>query len=229
VTTISAPLLAGLAIATAVVGWVVLTYLIPNVAHSLYRHSLWAIRDELVMGVIEGRVPRTEATRKLLDSIHRTILSADRHTLLYGLLLRRYRRQIGDTSTASQFLGFDKLDDAERAVLQPFLDRYFKCSMWHLALGSPSGWIGSVAVLVFSVFYATSSIVSIVLREALTYRGVWRRTRPPKSIARPEAGGFRRALWSKAKLIVREATRAELAQDATAQSRIRAKQPAHAY
>lgn len=129
--------------AMAAAGPILIAYVIliqvPNVQHSLFRHQLWALRDEIVDEILAGRLKRDRSVEMLLSLIETGIHDAPSHTMMSGWVAVRNTRH---------FLPRGAVDDIvlsgqagpERHRVAEHLARYRKISEHHLKTGAPSGW-----------------------------------------------------------------------------------------
>lgn len=112
---------------------------VPSVQHSYFRHSLWALRDDVMDDVLAGRLRRDERTAMVLALTTIGIENAKRHTLLAAWVNVRHARHLVDPDMIHTIvLGGEGGPERER--LAEYLTRYRRISERHLYSGAPSGW-----------------------------------------------------------------------------------------
>ncbi len=160
-----------LLVAAPLVGVYLIFFGIPQLQHTRFRHQLWAIRDDLVDDVIDERLSMSPEARELLLRLHLAIKYAPQHTMRSGFTSALVLR---GTSVPSlrKTLRQSKLPDAQRRRLLELYERMQQATTRHLLIGSPSGWLVSVAVQ--------------VVPSSLLERTLLRRARPSEVERRAE-------------------------------------------
>lgn len=129
--------------AMAVVGPILFVYVIliqvPSVQHSLFRHQLWALRDDIVDEILAGDLKRGTSVSMLLGLIEGSIEHAPDHTMMAAYVSVRNTRHFMPSSAINDVV-LGGQGGPERQRVAEHLARYRKISEHHLRTGAPSGW-----------------------------------------------------------------------------------------
>jgi hypothetical protein len=125
--------------ANAALAYASLTYIVPSCARSRFRYRLWALRDQVMDEIYDGRFEKTDQARKLVAAIELVIRGADQLSLLRVW----FANLVVDERDLPEHLRFelDRLSASDRDRLQRHLRALHWLIIKHVFVGSVSGWI----------------------------------------------------------------------------------------
>lgn len=134
---------------------------IPKIQVSRLRYKLWKLRDEIVDRVLSGELPDSSEVRGAVEGVEETIRCAPTLTpfnflvMLWALWDTGLRSQVKEAWSERN----RKLPEPEASELEPYQRRLGKAMLFHVALGSPSGW-ASCAIFAI-VMFVTGQILQL--------------------------------------------------------------------
>jgi len=140
--------------------------IVPRQLRSMFRHRLWALRDDVVDAVRAGDLPRNDLTDAFVRCIQGTIDHSKHWTLFRWLFWPSAPK--GDREEFRRFVESSLRDmpEAQREQFGQFAKRFEVILVKQLLLGSVSGWAAiialSVAAIVLSPFAALARSLQLL-------------------------------------------------------------------
>lgn len=143
--------------------WWGLFVLVPRQLRSVFRHRLWALRDEAADAMRAGRLPRVELTVWFIECLQGTIRHSKHWTLFRWLLWPvpspREKKRLHEFIER----GRAALTDEQATLLRNYEARYKSILAKQLLFGSGSGWI----VIALTAISAPVVIPMMIVRRSL--------------------------------------------------------------
>jgi hypothetical protein len=164
--------LLGIAGAALIWAWLTVVFIIPAASASRLRHTLWALRDEIVDDVLFGRLDDSAAAQHLLRGVEGAIRVAPqmRFITTAPLFLTQDADRVQAAANA-RYREMALLDEAQQDRLVDYMDRYLRACARRILIGTPSGFL-----------FGAWIVGSVILVRALRGR---RKTSSPAALCEP--------------------------------------------